>query len=128
MWTENDNSILIEYCNKKITIKEISIALNKTEKDVKFHIGDLAFEELNKHNNNVQKDTTDEIKKVCCEKYNLTLQQLEGAISRNQRKQNKTIKVVKDTQMTNSNSNINEQDFKKEVLKLLREIRNILKS
>jgi hypothetical protein len=126
MWTDNDNSILIEYCKKKITIKEISIALNKTENDVKFHIGDLAFEEINKNNyttQNNKEQKIDELKKQCCEKYNLTLQQLEGAITRNQRKQNNTKYVTKDIQ----SSIIDDQTFRKEVLKLLREIRNNLK-
>ncbi len=124
MWTDSENSILIEYCNKKISIKEISIALNRTEKDVKFHIGDLAFEEINKNDtqNDIQK--AEDIKKDCCIKYNLTLQQLEGAITRNQRKQNNTKKIT-----TEKNTKfIDDQLFKKEVLKLLREIRNILNS
>jgi hypothetical protein len=124
MWTDNENSILIEYCNKKISIKEISIALNRTEKDVKFHIGDLAFEEINKNDaqNDIQK--VEDIKKNCCIKYNLTLQQLEGAIVRNQRKQNNNKKITaeKNTKF------IDDQLFKKEVLKLLREIRNMLNS
>jgi len=110
-WTESENIILLEYCSKKISIKEISTALRKSENNVKFHIGDLATDD---YNNN--KLSTDDI----CKKYNMNITQLNNAIKRNTIKNNEKKKKI-----DNYNS-LTDIEYKKQVLQLLTEIRDLL--
>jgi hypothetical protein len=131
-WTTDENTILIEYCNKKIKIEEISIALNKRISDIKYHIGDLAYSDFK---NGL---TEDDI----CKKYNLEKKHLIGAISRNKRKEDKkentkddkkenTKEDKKDKKDKKENTKEGKKESKKEskneVIKMLIEIKTLLK-
>jgi hypothetical protein len=127
-WTQEQNNILLEYCNKKITIQEIAIALDKKVGDVKYHIGDLAVADFK---NGISKENL-------MNKYNLTMNQVNGSINRVENKgkeKEKTTSTIitrskdKDNignKGKSTNSVTNEDVFI--VIELLKEIRDILKS
>ncbi len=127
-WTQEQNNILLEYCNKKITIQEIAIALDKKVGDVKYHIGDLAVADFK---NGISKENL-------MNKYNLTMNQVNGSINRVENKgkeKEKTTSTIitrskdKDNignKSKSTNSVTNEDVFI--VIELLKEIRDILKS
>ena len=131
IWTEEQNNILLEYCNKKITIQEIAIALDKKVGDVKYHVGDLVAYDFK---NGISKENL-------LIKYNLTMNQVNGSINRLSEVENKTKEKTTSTVVTrnkdkytkeskenkgNTNCVTNEDVFI--VIELLKEIRDILKS
>ena len=128
IWTQEQNNILLEYCSKKITIQEIAIALDKKNGDVKYHIGDLA---VNDFKNGISKENL-------MNKYNLTLNQVNGCINRVTEAENKIKEQTTSTIITRSKNkdtkgkNISTSSLTNEdvfiVIELLKEIRDILKS
>ncbi len=123
-WSEDEDKILLEYCNKKIKLEEISIALNKRIGDIKYHIGDLAYEDLK---NGISESEI-------LNKYNLEKRHLSGAISRIKKKELKQIskkEIEKNTNKRDTNKrNTNKRDSNNDyiIISLLNEIKNLLQT
>jgi len=143
-WSQEHNNILLEYCSKKISLKEIAIALDRKIGDVKYHIRDLAVADFI---NGISKQDL-------LLKYNLTMHQLNDSINKvtesenklkektksttsstnntrtdityNTRSKNKDNKDNNETKNINTNRITNEDVFI--VIELLKEIRDILKN
>lgn len=124
-WSEDENKILLEYCSKKIKLEEISIALNKRIGEIKYHIGDLAY---NDFKNGLAEPQI-------LEKYNLEKRHLSGAISRIQKKEskqnstatNKNEKREKDTKRETKKQKETKRDNDTIIISLLNEIKSLLK-
>ncbi len=125
IWTEEQNNILLEYCNKKISYQEIAIALDKKVGDIKYHIGDLAVTDFK---NGISKENL-------LTKYNLTMNQLNGAINRINNTETKTKTSIqtrsKDKKENIKKENVSSSSITNEdvfiVIELLKEIRDLLK-
>ena len=125
IWTEEQNNILLEYCNKKISYQEIAIALDKKVGDIKYHIGDLAVTDFK---NGISKENL-------LTKYNLTMNQLNGAINRINNTETKTKTSIqtrsKDKKENVKKENVSSSSITNEdvfiVIELLKEIRDLLK-
>ena len=130
-WSEDENKILLEYCSKKIKLEEISIALNKRIGEIKYHIGDLAYNDFKNGLSEPQ----------ILEKYNLEKRHLSGAISRIHKKESKQISTATNKNEKREKESKKEKNDKREkeskretkkdndtiIISLLNEIKSLLK-